>query len=361
MIWQCVIIAKEVKIGIKMMKFKINIFAYSDKGCLLAKRISETFFDSDVFSLKKYADKYGVNAVDSVCNKVGEVFNESKALIFVGACGIAVRGIAPYVKSKVTDPAVIVIDDNANFVIPILSGHIGGANEIARLLADKLNSTLVLTTATDINKRFSVDTWAVKHGCHISNMNTAKEISANILISDIALKSDFPINGNLPNGVKLHDNGELGIYITYKTDMTFDKTLHLIPKVLHVGIGCRKGKSYLEINDFFKKIIMENNINIKSIKDISSIDIKKDELGLLEFAKNYKLPINFYSSVELSTLECEFTPSDFVKSVTGVDNVCERAAFKSSNGGEFILRKTSDNGITIAICVEDWSVRFDEI
>jgi len=330
----------------------VSIFAYSDKGCLLAQKISG-YIGGDIHSTKKFADKYGIGTIDSF----GDLFDESAALIFVCACGIAVRTIAPYIKSKLTDPAVIVIDDNANFVIPILSGHIGGANELAREIADKLGSAAAITTATDINNRFSADTWAVKNNCVIGNMNMAKQISAAILTSDVNLTSDFPIVSRLPNGVVLNESGEFGICISYKNHNPYAKTLRLIPKILHIGIGCRRDKTFAEIDEFFVKVTAD--INIAAIKSVSSIDIKRNESGLLEFAETYRLPIHFYSADELNELDDKFTQSEFVKSVTGVDNVCERAAFKSADGGDFIMRKTSFNGITIAICAEDWSVNFE--
>lgn len=171
------------------------------------------------------------------------------------------------------------------------------------------------------------------------------------------LKSDFSITGKLPNGIILNDIGELGIYTSYKKLEPFNRTLRLIPKMLHVGIGCRRGKTCGEIDTFMSQVL--TSIDIKAVKSISSIDIKKDEQGLHEFADKYKLPLNFYTADELNQLDEEFTQSDFVKSITGVDNVCERSAYKSSRNGKFIIRKTSSNGITIAVCAEDWSVKFE--
>jgi Cobalamin biosynthesis protein CbiG len=330
-----------------------SIFAYSDQGCRLAKKVSEFLPDSKIYSIGKYAEKYNINVIDSF----GELFDNSDSLIFICACGIAVRTIAPCLKSKTTDPAVVVIDDAATYVIPLLSGHIGGANGLAGLLAEKLDAIPVITTATDVNNRFAVDLWAVKNNCHISDMKLAKDISAEILISCVNMKSDFVINGKLPNGVILNSSGDLGFYISYRNDEPFTNTLKLIPKILHIGIGCRKGKTFQEIAEFFHKVTAD--ININAVKSVSSIDIKKEEAGLLEFAEKYKLPINFYTSEELSALEGEFTSSDFVKNITGVDNVCERAAYKSANEGEFLIRKTTDNGITLAVCVEEWSVNFE--
>ena len=335
------------------------IFAYSDQGCCLAKKIAELIPNSDIYSINKFAGKYGINGTESVSVKVGELFNKSKALLFIGACGIAIRAIAPHLRSKLTDPAVVVIDDKANYVIPLLSGHIGGANDLAELLAEKLNAVPVITTATDANNRFAVDSWAVKHNCQISDMNLAKEISAEILISCVNMKSDFTVNGKLPNGVILNSSGDLGFYVSYRNDEPFTNTLKLIPKILHVGIGCRKGKLQHEINNFIQTAFAEYNLRMEAIADISSIDIKKEETGLLGAAEKNNVPVYFYTAEELSALEGEFTRSEFVKSVTGADNVCERSAYKSAGGGEFLIRKTTNNGITLAVCAEEWSVNFE--
>lgn len=335
-----------------------NIFAYSNKGCELAKKLINILPEADCYTTEKLAPLYGFNAEKSVCKKSGELFKSSKAMIFVGACGIAVRAIAPHIKNKTVDPAVIVIDDCGNHVISLLSGHIGGANELTLLIAKEIGANPVITTATDVNGRFSVDSWAVKNSLVISSMNAAKDVSAQILIEDIPFKSDVPICGSFPNGLIHGENGKIGIYVSYKTDTPFDNTLRLIPNNLHVGLGCRRGTSLESIEELYRWVLDEYKIDMRAIKSISSIDLKEDEEGLLQFAQKYKLPVSFYTADELNALEGEFTASEFVKSITGIDNVCERAAFKSSSCGEFIIRKISQNGVTIAVCEEKREVSF---
>lgn len=335
-----------------------NIFAYSNKGCELAKKVMSIFPEADCYTTEKLAALYGFNAEKSVCKKSGELFKSSKVMIFIGACGIAVRAIAAHVRNKTVDPAVIVIDDCGNHVISLLSGHIGGANELTLLIAKEIGANPVITTATDVNGRFSVDSWAVKNSLVISNMKTAKDISAQILIEDIPFKSDISVFGDIPNGLIKGENGKIGIYISYKTDTPFDNTLRLIPKNLHVGLGCRRDTPIENIDELYRCILDEYKIDIRAIKSISSIDLKEDEAGLLQFAQKYKLPANFYTADELNALDENFTPSEFVKSITGIDNVCERAAFKSSNCGNFILRKIAKNSVTIAICEENLELLF---
>ena len=134
---------------------------------------------------------------------VEPIFRRTDALIFVGACGIAVRAVAPHLRSKAEDPAVLAVDETARFVVPLVSGHIGGANRLARLLARDLEAEPVVTTATDVNAKFSVDAWAAEQGLHINRLDAAKAVSAAILEGPVPLKSDFPIAGELPPGEPL--------------------------------------------------------------------------------------------------------------------------------------------------------------
>ena len=175
------------------------LFAFSRGGCATARRVMaalpETAFVC--YTMERFEEPDFLPLDKAV---YGACFSAMDALIFVGACGIAVREIAPYVKSKKTDPAVLCIDEAGRFVIPLLSGHIGGANALAVELAEKLNATAVVTTATDVRGKFSVDAWAARHGCVISDMGLAKAVSAAILEEDIPLCSQFSLPAPLPEG-----------------------------------------------------------------------------------------------------------------------------------------------------------------
>ena len=170
----------------------IAIFAYSRTGCKTARRICMALPEAEMlcYVVPRLAEPGFLPLEKAV---YGAAFSEMDALIFVGAAGIAVREFAPYVRDKRTDPAVLGLNERANFVIPLLSGHIGGANALARRLAAALGATAVVTTATDVNGKFSVDTWATEHGCAISDMGLAKAVSAEILEHSVPFCSDFPI------------------------------------------------------------------------------------------------------------------------------------------------------------------------
>lgn len=331
------------------------IFAFSRRGCLTARRIMEAYPDVtwQSYTMERFSES-DFSTITSKC--YGESFSSAETLVFVGSCGIAVRKIAPYVHDKRTDPAVICVDELGTFVIPLLSGHIGGANAIARHIAERLHATAVITTATDINRKFSVDTWATENGCAISSMKLAKAVSAAILEGDIPFKSDFPVNGSLPNGVVSGETGNLGIYLTVTDKEPFENTLRLIPKTLHLGIGCRRGIEKEAIQAAVEQVFKANHLDFRAVKSAASIDLKKDEEGLLSFCCEQNISIRFYTAEELKAVSGDFTSSAFVQSVTGVDNVCERSALMGAE--ELIVRKTACHGVTVAVAMEKWEVHF---
>ncbi len=332
---------------------KTHIFAYSDKGCILTQKISNLYNDARCYSIKKYADKYNFTEITKISEIMADIFSNADLIIFVCATGIAVRSIAPFVKRKTTDPAVISIDDNAKFVISLLSGHIGGANEITEFLAERLGAIPVITTSTDINNRFSVDTFAQKNNMYISSMKLAKEVSANILNRDITVQSDFNFDyvGLKKMGVLEADTKKSDVYITYK-NITCENALLLVPKCLSVGIGCRKNIDLSFVEQALDKVFNENKLNKTAIKNFASIDIKREEQALLYISDKYNAPIEFFGADMLNSVEGDFTKSNFVKGITGVDNVCERSAKLISNG-RIIVKKQSVNGVTVAVALND--------
>lgn len=338
---------------------KIAIFAYSRQGCRTARKIMPYFPEAEIkaYTMERFIEK----GFSPICRPTkpfyGELFNWADALIFIASCGIAVREIAAHVRDKQTDPAVICIDELGSFVIPLLSGHIGGANKMALQIADQLKATPVITTATDINKRFSVDTWAAGNGFVIDNIQHVKMVSAAILERNIPLCCDFPILTDYPNGVVSGESGKLGICISWQKKTPFEQTLRLIPKILHLGIGCRKGITDTAIDEALKMVLDQNRIDIRAIKCVASIDLKAEEAGLLKYCQDNGWPLIFYSAKELQAVQGEFTPSEFVQGITGLDNICERAALMGAE--TLVVKKTALNGVTVAVAAESLEVRFD--
>ena len=279
----------------------------------------------------------GGNNKKSLSEWTLENFKTGNVLVFIGAIGIAVRAIAPFVKDKTTDPAVIVIDERGSFVIPLLSGHIGGAVDCAKKIASSINAIPVITTATDINNLFSVDVYAKKNNLVINDMKKAKEYSASLLRQNYAGKEvsndkDFEISYKNYDGEKLW----------------------LIPRCIVIGMGCRKGKNASDLYKFAVKSLEEEKISPKAVLAIVSIDVKKNEPGLIELAGLFNSSFKTFSCGELSAVEGDFSGSSFVQGVVGIDNVCERSVM-AYGCSKLLIRKKSFDGMTFAAgMIEDY-------
>lgn len=295
----------------------------------------------------KYAEKGDISfkSIEELREKIVEY----SKLIFICACGIAVRTIAPFVKNKKEDFAVVVCDENGKFAISLLSGHLGGANELAEDVAEILGGQAVITTATDVNGITAIDNYAKKNNLEIDSMKMAKEVSASLLNKEkVAFKSDFNIE--IPKDFVSTDE-KTGVYVTYKTINPFENTLRLYKKSLIVGIGCKKDTPVENVEDFLKDVFEKNYLSEKAISKIVTIDIKKNEKAIVEVTKKYNVALEIFDKKTLNNQKGEFSHSDFVLRTVGTDCVCERAVV--AGGGKLIVKKQSRNGVTIAIGVEN--------
>ena len=264
----------------------------------------------------------------------GKRFADSSAILFVGAAGIAVRSIAPFVKDKMTDPAVLVIDEAAKHVIPLLSGHLGGANRLAQQLSEYLGADCVLTTATDVRHRFAVDCFALDNGLFITDREKAKAISAAILDGEtvgICAPEGWLREAEFPAQLERNDNpaqGSLCVRIDWRSAAAEETALRLVPeKSVWIGAGCKKGISKEALKKAFEDFLRVQNIDRHAVAGIASISLKREEQGLLDFAAEQRLPQRFYNAEQLEALGGAFSDSAFVRQQTGTGNVCERAAF----------------------------------
>ncbi len=283
-------------------------------------------------------------------------------IVFVGATGIAVRAAAPYLAGKAYDPAVVVIDEQGRFVIPLLSGHLGGANELAERLAEGLGATAVITTATDGRAVFAVDNWVKSHDCVVFDPENIKYISGALLRGDtVGLRSAFPVDGLLPAHIDTKTAAESGFTVGFDTKaQPFAHTLHLVPRVLSLGIGCRKSAAASAIEETVREALDRAGVPLAAVKSVASIDIKKDEPGLVSFCTAHGLPFAVYTADELAAAPGEFTASAFVKNTVGVDSICERAAVVNAGNGTIIARKYAKNGVTAALAAGGYRVCFEE-
>ncbi len=312
---------------------------------------------SDILFLKK-----------SVGDWAKERMQEQNALLFIGACGIAVRAVAPHLTDKLHDVPVLVMDEKGKYVIPILSGHMGGANDLANHIAEKTGAEAVITTATDLNKKFAVDLFAKRNRLYIANIANKDgivKVSSKVLAGKeitMSIEAGHEIIGG-ESGIRFVPYPPMGVVdvvVTSKDDM-FDTSLLLKPREYVIGIGCKKGKKANEIDDFILKAIKKKGISIMQIFALSSISQKRDEQGIVEWCRKEGIPFFTYTAEDLREVNGTFTKSMFVKNQVGVDNVCERAAVKAcGEDGKLILPKVAENGMTIAVAKREWKVCFDE-
>lgn len=327
----------------------LSVISLTDNGRQISQKVAENLPLHNIcrYCFHKHADKDS-EMFNSLSELAEGLFANSDAIVFVCACGIAVRTAAPYIQSKLSDPAVIVIDDCGKFVIPILSGHIGGANALAKQLADILEAQAVITTATDIGGLFSPDSFAAANDLMIFDYNMAKKIAAAVLDGEtIGLVSEYKCI-NVPMNIVWGHGQKYGIYIGESNDVKpFPMTLPLVPRNIVIGIGCKKGTSSETIAEAVRDALKNADVPIERVCCAASIDLKSNEKGLLDFADEYNISLRFFSADELMEIDGDFLSSDFVKKVTGADNVCERSAVKSS-GGTIVVPKYVHSGVTVA-------------
>ena len=367
---------------------KLSIICFSLTGLHTAERLEQAWKRQGAEVLLARKSKYLEDSiVGSTSAWAGERFRQDDGIVFVGACGIAVRSIAPYVASKKSDPAVLVVDECGTFVISLLSGHLGGANELALDAAKILNAQPVVTTATDLHSRFAVDVFAKKNGCGIRNMKAAKEVSAALLAGEkVGFYSEFPWSGELPEGLvevdrcsnscclvgesagrQAEDEGRavyptypVGIAVTIHSSCTpFPSTVQIIPPVVTLGMGCRRNKDADGIRKSAEICLKDADVFQSAVSGLASITLKKDEPGLNALAKEWEISFSTYEPEQLLKAKGDFTPSVFVQSVTGVDNVCERSAVLGADNGTLIRKKSGGDGVTAALALRKWEVHFE--
>lgn len=334
---------------------KIAIISVSDKGQSLALKLKE-ILDIDSTILK--TDLYHKN----VKKHFPILFYEYDAIIAIMASGILIRTIAPLIESKVTDPAILNIDDNGNFVISTLSGHLGGANKLTNKIANLIDATPVITTSTDVNKKLGIDVLAKDLYLTIDNTKEILFFNKAILDNETLV---FTINPN-KNFDYLFDyikkvTLEMHVSFSYSNNVNTDEihvTLNnhkiiLKEKSIIVGIGCRRGKECIKIYEGLIDSINKLNIHKSRINMLSSAEIKKDEHGILELSDKLNIPINFVELDKLKLFESnDIQKSDFVYSKFGIYGVCEPSALITAGfDSKLIYKKTSYDGVTISIAI----------
>lgn len=341
---------------------EVWIVSYTAHGRKTAERVSDALKGAG-HACRRFAMPKLLNAGDepllvSAAQWAGDGFQSADALIFVCASGIAVRAIAPWVRDKKTDPAVLVLDEKGTFVIPLLSGHLGGANALAKMLAAALGTTPVITTATDLNDLFAVDVFAKNNHLFITDMELAKAVSAALLAGEpVGFSSDLPVSGRLPKGL-VTGEAQIGVCVSRENKTPYEKTLRLVPQRFAIGVGCKRGKDAKALDAFLSRELMKAGVSPDEVLCLASIDLKKAEPALLAFAEANGLPFLTFSADELNAVTGVFSGSAFVKETTGTDCVSERAAVKASDG-ELVIKKIAEDGMTFALAKSKEGISFE--
>jgi cobalt-precorrin 5A hydrolase len=288
-----------------------------------------------------------------------EIMENSDGVIFISSTGIAVRAIAPFLQGKDKDPGVVVVDLSAKYAINILSGHLGGGNDLTLKASEILNAMPIITTATDNLGIIAPDVLAKDNDLIIEDLKKAKYISSLLVDKKIiGIKDDYDIIKITKGYQKAQELTENCIWITHniKVDLKDDRThkeldyskiLRLINKNIVLGIGCRRDTSYEKLNDFINNSLIKYNIDIKAVAAIVSVDVKADEEGLIKLAEKMDCPFKTFTREEIKTVQDKYDKSEFVLKTLGITGVCEPCVDLA--GAEVIISKVKHEGMTLAI------------
>ncbi|TAK31633.1 MAG: cobalamin biosynthesis protein CbiG [Chloroflexota bacterium] len=304
---------------------------------------------------------------------VDELFPRTRSLVLICAAGIAVRLIAPHLVSKRLDPSVVVVDEQGRYAISLLSGHLGGANELAARVATVLGAQPIITTASDLAGTIAVDLVGAEYGWHIENPDRLTELSAALvnglsvgLYQDAGERDWWPRDKPLPaNVVRCTDSGRLskGGYaaaLLISDHLITDSralpacTVIYRPRSLVLGIGCNRGTSSAEIGDLVGRTLREHGFSDRSIRRLATVDLKRDEAGLTAYADQIGVPISYFSAAELAAVEELPNPSAMVSDHVGTPGVCEPAALLAAATARLVIPKVKQGNVTLAVArIED--------
>ncbi len=345
-------------------KQELHILYFTEAGEKRAAQVAE-----------RLAEQEGIEIVTSTCGKgrlrvwTKENFRKGNVLLYIGACGIAVRAIAPHLQGKAEDPAVIAMDEKGENVIPLLSGHLGGANRWAKKLAGITGGKAVLTTATDVNEMFAVDVWAKDNNLEINDLKKAGRFTAQLLRDNEAhviipqkyselitpgTEAPGELKVGYEQGMQAGDNTVL---ISPDAEGT---RFQLIPRCIVLGMGCRRGKSGEDLKAFAEETLQKLGLSKKAVCALSSIDVKKDEPGLIALAQDLGVPFQTFCSEQLEATALsgwKFAQSERVREHVGTGNVCERAAV-AAGAQRILLGKTAKDGMTICVGIRSVELRW---
>jgi cobalamin biosynthesis protein CbiG len=354
---------------------KLAIIAITKGGAALGRRIWESYPEgADLYLPGKFImpGDLGAHALgDDLAGEVKRLFKSHKGLAFIMAAGIVVRLVAPLLKDKRSDPAVVVLDEGGQYVISLLSGHAGGANELAETLAGLIGAQPVITTASDVRDTLAVDTIASMLDCVVEDHNEAKKVTAAIVNGDsVSAYTDIDDETladrltNVPGNLHFHDSIDevvdserdaalviTPVVLSDELYLALRPVAVLRPKILVVGIGCNRGTTEEEIERLFIKTFREHGLSPLSVRNVATVSEKRDEAGLLGFADKNKLKIEFIPKGRLLKAATPSGPSEKVFEKMGVYGVCEPAALLSAGAKTLLVAKKKSKNVTIAVAM----------
>lgn len=346
---------------------KWAIVTLSNDGMDLAKRLLNHLDDKDctIYTKEKYA-REGTKIIESdISSFMGSIMGDYDIICCIMATGIVVRAIAPILEHKSKDPGILVMDAHGDYVISLLSGHLGGANDAARLVAKRLGSKAVITTGTDVKGTMAVDVLAEKIQCSIDDFTDAKDITALILNGEvIGLINQGNVDLDdviLPGNIELlSDNSHIkkyaGVIITSreleKTSLKIP-SVKLVPKKLVLGVGCRRDTPGKKIILAIQSTLASIKLSDKGIKAFATIGLKEQEIGIQEACDYFKAKKMIIPDEMVQMVQSRFEASDFVFQTTGLYAVSEPCGYIASGFGTCLLEKQKLNGITLSVWTEE--------
>ena len=343
---------------------KVSVLAITKNGINIGIKLKELFPNWEIFAPVKLSNenKSITWYSEPTSDKIIELFKNSNALICLFSLGAVIRLIAPYLKDKKTDPAVIVIDDKTNFVISVLSGHIGGANELTQEISEKLNALPVITTAADVNKTIAVDLVGREFGWRIDDDTTVTKISAHMVnaepIGVFQQTNDQKWYKQLPKNVTIYDsleelkksNSKAHLIISDEiidNELAQESVIYR-PQSLVIGIGLHWDTTKDTIKEGIEHCLKKFNLSSKSIAKLVSIKKPEDVQGLIDLGKEMQVPVEYVDREELAEIITP-NPSTTVKAFEGTASVSEAAAIKSSRGKLIVEKQKFPPNLTVAI------------
>ncbi|OBQ54826.1 cobalt-precorrin 5A hydrolase [Halodesulfovibrio spirochaetisodalis] len=348
----------------------IAVYAVTPKGVTLARQLVSTFGGTAFVPARLYDADCDVDEVsfESLRECVAESFSEFSAHVFITAAGIAVRTIAPHLAGKDVDPAVVVMDQNGQHVISLLSGHLGGANELAGAIANIVGGVAVITTATDTEQLPSLDMVAAQAECSIHNIGAVKHVNGALLAGEKVVLDDPADVLGLKHGdhaehfiaaelVPFSEEDVPTVIVSWRSAELLEpeeKTLLVHPKVLCVGVGAKRGAPKDAVLGLITDVFHKKDMALESIACLASVDAKADEAGIIEAAETLGVPFVTFAASLLDTVDVP-NPSDAPKQAVGTKSVAEAAALHGASlkhGARLVVEKEKGDGATVAVALE---------